>query len=72
MGDEDLVQQLSSPEFEVFRLLADGKRTVEVADMLKISQKTVANYYTIIKQKLNVSSPMEMVRLAIRHSLIEG
>lgn len=72
MGDEDPVQQLSSREFEVFRLLADGKRIEEVADMLKISQKTVANYYTIIKQKLNVSSPVEMVRLAIRHGLIEG
>jgi len=72
MGDDDPVQQLSSREFEVFRLLADGKRIEEVADMLKISQKTVANYYTIIKQKLNVSSPVEMVRLAIRHGLIEG
>lgn len=72
MGDEDPVQQLSSREFEVFRLLADGKRIEEVAEMLKISQKTVANYYTIIKQKLNVSSPVEMVRLAIRHGLIEG
>lgn len=72
MGDDDPVQQLSSREFEVFRLLADGKRIEEVAEMLKISQKTVANYYTIIKQKLNVSSPVEMVRLAIRHGLIEG
>lgn len=71
LGDEDPVQQLSSREFEVFRLLADGKRIEEVADMLKISQKTVANYYTIIKQKLNVSSPVEMVRLAMRHGLID-
>lgn len=72
LGDEDPVQQLSSREFEVFRLLADGQRIEEVAELLKISQKTVANYYTIIKQKLNVSSPVEMVRLAIRHGLIEG
>jgi two-component system invasion response regulator UvrY len=72
MGDDDPLQQLSSREFEVFRLLADGKRIEEVADMLKISQKTVANYYTIIKQKLDVSSPVEMVRLAIRHGLIDG
>jgi DNA-binding NarL/FixJ family response regulator len=71
-GDDDPIQQLSAREFEVFRLLADGKKMEEVADMLKISQKTVANHYTIIKQKLNVSSPIEMVRFAIRHGLIEG
>jgi two-component system invasion response regulator UvrY len=72
MGDDDPLHQLSAREFEVFRLLADGKRIEEVADMLKISQKTVANYYTMIKQKLGVSSPIEMVRLAIRHGLIDG
>jgi len=71
-GDDDPVHQLSAREFEVFRLLADGKRVEEVAEMLKISQKTVANYYTLIKQKLGVSSPIEMVRFAIRHGLIES
>ena len=71
-GEDDPVHQLSAREFEVFRLLADGKKVEEVAEMLKIRQKTVANYYTIIKQKLDVSSPIEMVRFAIRHGLIEG
>jgi len=72
MGDDDPLHQLSSREFEIFRLLAEGKKVEEVADMLKISQKTVANYYTMIKQKLGVSSPIEMVRLAIRHRLIDS
>ena len=40
--------------------------------MLKISQKTVANYQTLLKQKLGVTSPVELVRLAIRHGVIEG
>lgn len=71
MGDDDPLHQLSAREFEVFRLLAEGKKVEEVADMLKISQKTVANYHTIVKQKLGVSSPIEMVRLAMRHGLIE-
>lgn len=71
MGDDNPLHQLSSREFEVFRLLAEGKKVEEVAEMLKISQKTVANYHTMIKQKLNVSSPVEMVRLAMRHGLIQ-
>lgn len=71
MGDDDPLHQLSAREFEVFRLLAEGKKVEDVADMLKISQKTVANYHTMIKQKLGVASPIEMVRLAMRHGLIE-
>lgn len=72
IGDDDPMHQLSSREFEVFRLLAEGKKVEDVAEMLKISQKTVANYYTIIKQKLGVASPVEMVRLAMKHGLIQG
>ena len=71
-GHDEPIHQLSGREFEVFRLLAEGKKVEEVAEMLKISQKTVANYYTMIKQKLGVSSPIDMVRLAIRHGLVEG
>lgn len=72
IGETNPLQQLTSREFEVFRLLAEGKRVEDVADMLKISQKTVANYYTLIKQKLSVNSPVEMVRLAMKHGLIDA
>lgn len=72
IGESNPLQQLTSREFEVFRLLAEGKRVEEVAEMLKISQKTVANYYTLIKQKLSVNSPVEMVRLAMKHGLIDA
>lgn len=72
MGEDEPIHQLSAREFEVFRLLADGKKIEDAAEMLKISQKTVANYNTIVKQKLGVSSAADMVRLAIRHGLIES
>lgn len=72
IGETNPLQQLTAREFEVFRLLAEGKRVEDVADMLKISQKTVANYYTLIKQKLSVNSPVEMVRLAMKHGLIDA
>lgn len=68
----DPMQQLSAREFEIFRLLAEGKETEEIAQALKISGKTVANYQTAIKQKLGINSPVEMVRLAIRHGVIES
>ncbi|MCB5184838.1 response regulator transcription factor [Methylobacillus gramineus] len=71
-GDDDPTRLLSAREFEVFRLLAEGRGIEEIATILKISQKTVANYQTLLKQKLGISSPIELVRLAIRHGLIEG
>ncbi len=71
-GQDDPMHQLSGREFEVFRLLAEGKKVDVVAGLLKISPKTVANYYTTIKQKLGVVSAIEMVRLAMRHGLIDG
>lgn len=68
----DPMQQLSAREFEIFRMLAEGLDSDEIAAALKISSKTVANYQTTIKQKLGITSPVEMVRLAIRCGLIES
>jgi two-component system, NarL family, invasion response regulator UvrY len=71
-GDDVLAKKLSAREFEVFRLIAEGKNAEDIGHVLNISQKTVANYQTMIRQKLGVNSPVELVRLAIRHGLIEG
>jgi len=64
------LQQLSVREFEIFRMLVEGNEVAQIATRLNISLKTVANYQTMIKQKLKVNTPIEMVRLAIRHGLI--
>lgn len=66
------LQQLSPREFEIFRLLADGGDCDSIAQALKISSKTVSNHQTSVKQKLNINSPVEMVRFAIRAGIISG
>jgi two-component system invasion response regulator UvrY len=71
-GEDDPLRQLSAREFEIFRLVAEGLSAEAIADMLKISHKTVSNYHTMIKRKLGVDTPIEMVRLAIRHGAITG
>jgi two-component system, NarL family, invasion response regulator UvrY len=71
-AEGDPMQALSAREFEIFRMLVDGVDLNKIAGTLNISFKTVANYQTTIKQKLGVSSPVEMVRLAIRCGLIES
>jgi DNA-binding NarL/FixJ family response regulator len=71
-GDGDPMQLLSAREFEIFRLLAEGEDIDGIANALKISSKTVANYQTMIKQKLGINTPVELVRMAIRFGLIES
>jgi|TARA_A100001391_G_scaffold27576_1_gene14865 DNA-binding NarL/FixJ family response regulator len=69
-GDDNPTQRLTSREFEVFRLLAEGKLVEEIAGRLNIGQKTVANYQTSLKQKLDIHSPVELVRLAMKYGVI--
>lgn len=65
------LQQLSTREFEIFRLLAEGAECNLIATKLNISAKTVANYQTSIKQKLGINNSVELVRLAMRNGVID-
>jgi two-component system invasion response regulator UvrY len=69
-GERDPLQVLSPREFEVFRLLAEGRSTEEIAERLFLSHKTVANHATQVKQKLGVSAPVELLRLALKHGIV--
>jgi len=63
---------LSTREFEIFCLLAEGANVATIAERLSLSYKTVANYSTQIKNKLEVKTTAELARLAIRHGLVEA
>jgi len=71
-ANENPIQKLTTREFEIFRLLAEGKVVEDISSLLNISQKTVSNYQTALKQKLAISSPVDLVRLALKHGLIES
>jgi DNA-binding NarL/FixJ family response regulator len=61
---------LSPREFEVFRLIAQGQSVQEVAESLSLSQKTVSNHLTQLKDKLGATSTVALVHLALRHKVI--
>jgi two-component system invasion response regulator UvrY len=69
-GNDSPLKDLSTREFEIFCLLAEGLSSAEVAKRLSLSHKTVANYGTQLKSKLGVSTVAELARLAIRHGVI--
>jgi two-component system, NarL family, invasion response regulator UvrY len=68
-GGGDPLGALSPREFEIFRLLASGYSVVAIAGLLSLSGKTVANYHSLIKQKLGITSDVELVRLAQRQNV---
>ncbi|HYA20754.1 MAG TPA: response regulator transcription factor [Burkholderiales bacterium] len=69
-GGENALQRLSAREFEVFRLLAIGQTIAQISETLNLSWKTVANYQSILRQKLGVQSAVQMAWLAISQGLI--
>ena len=71
-GNQDPVHELSAREFEIFRLLAEGLDIDAIASTLNISSKTVSNYQTMIKQKLDINTPIELIRYAIKVGVIKN
>ena len=71
-GNQDPVHDLSAREFEIFRLLAEGLDIDAIASTLNISSKTVSNYQTMIKQKLDINTPIELIRYAIKVGVIKN
>jgi len=71
-GRDNPIDALSAREFEVFRLLVAGHSLQEISRILCLSYKTVANYQSNMKHKLDVSNTAQVVRIALSHGLIAG
>ena len=69
-GQREALSGLSPRELQILRLFAEARGVDEIAESLSLSTKTIANYLTQIKDKLNVGSSAELVRLAISKGLV--
>jgi DNA-binding NarL/FixJ family response regulator len=63
-------QTLSERERGVLRLLAQGRRTKEIAAELGLSPKTVETYRARLMSKLDIDNLSGLVRFAIRAGLV--
>jgi two-component system, NarL family, invasion response regulator UvrY len=70
VGQDSPLTLLSTREFEIFQQLVGGRAPSDIARALNLSGKTIANYHTLIKQKLGVSSDIELMRIALQQNLI--
>jgi RNA polymerase sigma factor (sigma-70 family) len=60
----DLLLQLSTRERQVLRLLADGKTTSNIAEILTVTPGTVQTYIKRMRQKLNLPDLAALTDLA--------
>lgn len=69
-GTTNPAEELSPREFEILRLLLDGRGNEEIGNILNLSPKTVQNVHYQIKTKLGVRTDIELARLAMKLKLI--
>ena len=67
----DPYELLTAREREVFRLIAEGLTTKEIARRLDISVKTAENHRGRVLDKLDVRNTAELVRFALRKGLVD-
>jgi two-component system, NarL family, invasion response regulator UvrY len=72
IGEKAAATDVLTPrEFEILRLLLAERTTEDIADLLHLSPKTVANTRYLIKSKLGAASDIELVLVALRQGILE-
>jgi len=62
---------LSDREYQVFRMIAQGKTVTEIGTELMLSVKTVSTHKTRLMEKLKLANQAELVRYALEHGLLD-
>jgi len=68
--DELPHEKLSSREFEVLLLIAEGKTTGEISEELFLSPKTVSTYRSRILEKMNMKNNSELTSYSVKNNLL--
>jgi DNA-binding NarL/FixJ family response regulator len=65
-------QSLTAREREMVQLVAEGKTSKDIAQILGISVKTVETHRATIMRKLELESVADLVRYAVRNGIVEA
>ena len=71
-GDSTPIDSLSQRELQVLMMIAEGKKNNTISETLNLSPKTISTYRKRLHEKLNVSSDIEMLLLAIKHDILDS
>jgi two-component system invasion response regulator UvrY len=67
--DPTAADGLSAREFEVLRLLTQGRSIKEIAESMELTPKTIANHQSAIKQKLGADTAIQLLKIAAKLGL---
>ena len=67
----DNSEELSERESEILKLMAEGKLTRKISDVLFISVKTVGTHKQRILKKLNLKSTADLIKYAIKKGIVD-
>lgn len=70
LQDSQLHQALSTREFDVFKLLAEGKSISDIAQQLLLSLSTVSTHRARILNKMNMKTNADLVKYAVQNNLV--
>ncbi len=62
---------LSDREYQVLRMIAEGKTVKNIANDLSLSIKTVSTYRTRIMEKMKMKTNAELMHYAMKHRLFD-
>lgn len=62
---------LTKRETEIFNLLAQNKSTIQIANLLKVSEKTIRNHISNVIGKLDVTSRTQALVELIKLNIIK-
>jgi DNA-binding NarL/FixJ family response regulator len=68
---EPPAEPLTPREIEIVKLIAEGKTSREIADLLFLSFRTIQNHRTRIMRKLNLKKNTDLVKYAIRMGFVD-
>jgi two-component system, NarL family, invasion response regulator UvrY len=70
-SDKLVHESLTDREFQVFHLIATGKRLKAIAEELHLSINTVSTYRSRILEKMDMESNADLIHYAIKNELIK-
>ena len=68
---EELYNSLSNREREVFQMIAEGRSTREIAEILYVSPSTVKTHRSNIMEKLKMDNISQLIQFAIYLGIVE-
>ena len=70
-GEANPIDTLSARETQVLMMIAQGTKTQKISEILNLSPKTISTYRMRLYEKLDVSSDIEMLYMAMKHGVLD-